>query len=319
MKSNYVTIKRLKEILGNEKELLVFGVSEYGKAILDILRSHGLFPSYVVDNDKSRHGTIISNIPIISPEDIYDHPRRAIVIANSYFAEIYEQLEKMGITEVYELTDLDASAPVEVLRKDYRIRNEYMGEESDKTLFYVADGFGDNIIKYPILERLSHDPDADNFFFMTDRRSNYDIYSSLFKNVYQYDPHRFGLDTEYREQIQRMINSKHFKKKICSCSSAFYCTHFDPFGIQNTNIPEQVSFYQCLDWENGRTKNNAAEDLQKMAQKVFGWDDFDLSKKGAFSSVLKDTVIPCNINDKYIVLGMGGISWEHVYTAEKIA
>lgn len=319
MKSNFITIEELKVIIGDEKKLFVFGVSEFGKAILDILRIHRLNPDFVVDNDKSRQGSTIKEIPIIAPSEILKYPQRAIIIANSYFAEIYEQLESMGISEVYEITDLDSSATLDLIEKDYLIKNEFEGEPSERILFYVADGFGDNIIKYPILERLSKSREAENYYFLTDRQANYDIYKSLFHNVFLYDRVKMGEDDIYRERIQREVNSKHFKKKICSCSSAFYCTHFDPFGTQNTNIPEMYSFYQCLDWENGRTKNNAATDLQRMAKQFFGWDDFDLSKKGAFSNVLKNTNVPCAIEGKYITLGMGGISWEHVYKAEDIS
>lgn len=319
MKSNFITINELQVKINSGLRLFVFGVSEKNKVFLDSMRYNELKVSFLVDNDKSRQGTRLDGIEILAPERLLDFDDAIVVIANAYFAEVYEQLEKMEITEVYELTDINAFSSLEMIESDNLVKEECLGEVTDKVFVYVADGFGDNIIKYPLLERLSKSKEADNYYFMTDRQANYDIYSSLFKNVEQYNIHLMQADTNYRKSVMRRVNERHFKKKICFCSTAYFCTHFDPFGAANTNIPSHEHFYECLDWENGRTQNNAPVDMQRMAEKIFGWDDLDLSKKGAFSATLKNIELPFSCDWKYVTFGMGGISWEHVYKAERIA
>lgn len=314
-----ITIAQLQKRLSSGKKLLVFGVSENSRVYLDSMKFWNLDIEFILDNDISRNRTVFHGITVLNPSEISDYSSYIIVVASVYYADIIAQLEEMGIGEYYELSDINASSCMETLRDDENLvrKEPYIGGED--TFVYVGDGFGDNIIKYPILERLSKEPDADSYYFLTSRQANYDIYSSLFKNVFIYDKDRIETDHDYHHYVMTKVIGHRFKTKLCFCHSPYFHTHFDPFGRRNTNIPNHKCFYECLKWENGRVKENATEGLQRMADYFWDWKDFNLTEKGAFSNILVRMVNPVETANPYICFAMGGISWGHVYKAERIA
>lgn len=319
MNNHFITIDELKKKLKFGQKLFVFGISEKSKVHLDNFSDQGLKVSFIVDNDSKRQGTSINGIKILAPEELIRYPDAIIIVACSFFAEISSQLEKLGICEVYELTDINLAATADLISADCVIKEKFNQNPSEKVFLYVADGFGDNIIKYPILERLSKSDEADNYYIVVDRQANYDIYSSLFNHVMLYDKDKMQVDIEYRKKIMEKIDEKHFRKKMCFCPSAFYHTHFDPFHISNTNISTSLSYFECLNWKNGKLSEPISDDMKKMAEYFFGWADFDLTQKGSFSKVLKNIKRPIEIEGKYVVFGMGGISWHHVYSVKKMS
>lgn len=316
--NRFITVEDLKNKI-NDKEytLCLFGVSENGKIVLDSFEYEKIKVDYIVDNDLKRIGTELCGVTIISPDMLQMLDNSIVIITSSYYADIYDQLELLNIENVFELIDIKALCSREMLEQDEKIKKEYMeSRDRDDIFVYVADGFGDNIIKYPILERLSNESWSDHYYFLVDRQSNYDIYSLLFKNVFIYDSKRFYYDRTYRDEVLRKINSHYFKIGMCFCATAYYHNHHDPFGKYNTNIPEFKSFFQVMNWENGKNYQFVVNDMEHMAKTFFGYD-IELNKKTDFMNVLKD-VKTIKLPRKFVAFGMGGISWKHVYSINNI-
>ena len=88
-----------------KRKIVIFGAGRGGCLAYDFYK-HSTEVVAFSDNDPSKHGQSISNIPILSPKDLEKEPVDAIKIASQYKYEIFEQLRDDGLpVEKLELVD----------------------------------------------------------------------------------------------------------------------------------------------------------------------------------------------------------------------
>lgn len=90
----------------NDKKIIVYGAGTIGEYVYYILNSHGV--SIEAFCDRLKLNQYYFNIPVISPEEIIDYKDECILIAASgnQFTEIYENLQKKEILDVYNVYSL---------------------------------------------------------------------------------------------------------------------------------------------------------------------------------------------------------------------
>mgnify|MGYP000558954954 CR=1 FL=1 len=83
-----------------KKKIIIFGVGGlYHRTLVYI---NDFFDVIALsDNNSALHGTIIDSVKVISPSDLQFYDPDGIVILSSYSKEIYNQLIKIGIDNVY--------------------------------------------------------------------------------------------------------------------------------------------------------------------------------------------------------------------------
>ncbi|MBY0011668.1 LicD family protein [Paenibacillus typhae] len=86
----------------NQKAIVIFGA---GQMLEHYLEHQGekYPPTYVTDNNQSKWGTRIHNIPVIPPDDILSlaDENAIIIICSIYYREISRQLKEMGADQFY--------------------------------------------------------------------------------------------------------------------------------------------------------------------------------------------------------------------------
>jgi len=90
------------------KKIIIFGAGRYGRAAVKHYGKENI--AYFVDNNKSKWGTYVDNIPIISVEEfqkINNADDYEVVIASRYYKEIEEQICNMGISR-YQLYSINS-------------------------------------------------------------------------------------------------------------------------------------------------------------------------------------------------------------------
>ena len=95
------------------KKIYMFGTSKIATMIISFLQKENVSLCGIIDNDKSRHGFIIENLEVYSPDILRNYDKDVIVlIASSYQNEMIKQLQDMGykyndnIIKVIDLQDL---------------------------------------------------------------------------------------------------------------------------------------------------------------------------------------------------------------------
>lgn len=116
----------IEKKLFKHKFIVVFGTSKISSMIMYYLKEHSININSIIDNDSSRHGCIIMNVEVNSPEKVLgDFKDEAIIlIASSYQDSMIEQLEKMGYStdkQIIKVIDL----PFIMESYDYIDRKEY--------------------------------------------------------------------------------------------------------------------------------------------------------------------------------------------------
>ena len=116
----------------NKKDIYMFGTSKIATMIISFLQKEGVVLSGIVDNDKRRHGFIVENLKVYSPDILKNYNEKAIVlIASSYQNEMIKQLQNMGYKvdrNIIKVIDLPQ------LMDDYSFvdRNDYIELEKEE-------------------------------------------------------------------------------------------------------------------------------------------------------------------------------------------
>lgn len=85
----YETLESLKP--GNK--LALFGAGVHGKDAVDLLRSNGRHVDWFIDNSPQKIGTKIKEIPVVSPDFLFDEAHRTdVLLTSNYLTEFIEQL-----------------------------------------------------------------------------------------------------------------------------------------------------------------------------------------------------------------------------------
>lgn len=82
----------------NDKFIVMFGTSKISSMIMYYLKENSINIDSIIDNDSSRHGCMIMDVEVNSPEKVLrDFKDEAIIlIASSYQDSMIKQLEEMG-------------------------------------------------------------------------------------------------------------------------------------------------------------------------------------------------------------------------------
>lgn len=76
----------------NANTVILFGASVGGQRAIEYYRSLGCSVVAIADNDQSKHGLRLMEVPIISPAQLFQYPDCRIVICSMYFQQIRQQL-----------------------------------------------------------------------------------------------------------------------------------------------------------------------------------------------------------------------------------
>nr|WP_302141909.1 hypothetical protein [uncultured Schaedlerella sp.] len=89
-----------RKVLQN-KEIYLFGVSENTRQIIRILRTCGIEPVCVLDNDETRQGGCCSRIQVVSVDAVEDiaGAQKLYLIYSAYWREMESQLRECGVSE----------------------------------------------------------------------------------------------------------------------------------------------------------------------------------------------------------------------------
>lgn len=79
----------------NLNDIIIFGAGVWGKRCVAKLRECNVSCNYLVDNSLEKQGTIIDNIEVITPKQLYDMKCNVIVALNIGCDEVCKQLEKI--------------------------------------------------------------------------------------------------------------------------------------------------------------------------------------------------------------------------------
>lgn len=135
---------------------VLFGASEGGRGIYDILIKKGVSVDYFCDNNQEKWGSNYLDTPVISPTKLklLNHPD--ILITSSYQSEINAQLNKMKLGNVYHfpLIDIISEKHYDINfhlnhKADISLTGNLFEEEKSKSVY-------ENLIKYRLEKNLHY-------------------------------------------------------------------------------------------------------------------------------------------------------------------
>ena len=82
--------------------IILYGAGHYGRIAALALKQSGIVPAVFVDADATKHGTSINDIPVISPQTLYDRPAgRSLVVVTVYnCVDVLRTLSASGISAI---------------------------------------------------------------------------------------------------------------------------------------------------------------------------------------------------------------------------
>lgn len=158
-------------------DLAIFGTGSGKDEVESLLRPDCKIRFYV-DNDKSKIGETLNNVPIIDPIQIKNNYFTYIIIASQYFNQIKSQLSDYGIDnhKIFPYFEYKDSIIVENMLK-YKLSLLYMKTECEilvTGLSYAFDGINTNLLNKVAVNFAL--PSQDLYF-------DYYVTKSIFKNI----------------------------------------------------------------------------------------------------------------------------------------
>lgn len=86
-----------------KEDIIIFGAGNFGKVAFKRLKSRYNI-LFFCDNDKNKWGTYLENIKIISVNELKNYKEYLVIIASTYYEEIYQQLKQEGFSRVASLS-----------------------------------------------------------------------------------------------------------------------------------------------------------------------------------------------------------------------
>ena len=120
------------------KKFAIFGAGKIGERYLELFSEWGIEPEFICDNDETKYGKSIRDIPIVSPMKLIDKKINNIIITCKNSQDIEDQLKKMGISEMEVYVNPDG---MELLR--FIVKNSCISSmtSSDRILFDFSGGY----------------------------------------------------------------------------------------------------------------------------------------------------------------------------------
>jgi FkbM family methyltransferase len=138
------------------KKLVFFGAGGNGiKTLTKLMYRHKTLISYICDNDITKEGSFIDNIPIYSPNKLLAEKKdeTVIIICSGYVMAIAKQLFNMGFSDVYAYNVENASR--KLVSADLTNESITGGGISTKERYRVLSGLDTNMIRELFADDLS--------------------------------------------------------------------------------------------------------------------------------------------------------------------
>lgn len=128
-------------------KVLIFGASEGGRKVVDMLREDNVEVLAYIDNDEEKVRKKLNGKEVILPEKISEFNYDYILIASMYFNEIFDQLANLGIDEskIIQIYGLNSNASKNLIEdlynKQHLKREKYKNIFKDEELHNVTENY----------------------------------------------------------------------------------------------------------------------------------------------------------------------------------
>ena len=97
----------VEEIQNNREPVILFGASNFGKTVLELLQEKGVFVECFSDNSEGKWATDFCGKPVVAPIDLIKFGQPLIIITSMYVKQIYRQLSGMGFQNIKHISNWD--------------------------------------------------------------------------------------------------------------------------------------------------------------------------------------------------------------------
>jgi ADP-heptose:LPS heptosyltransferase len=333
-------------VRGEGSAIYVFGTGKLSRLVCAVLADFGLQIHAFLDNDRQKQGTLHSGLPVHAPDWLLSRRESyAVLIASSFFLDIFCQLDAMGIERAY-LFGYTLCLPYRAALRDLRAMRKIPAAAQtvpapgapdspeapgfpdvqrapgapQRILFKLWDGIGDNIAKIGIFKYLSErDPGNEIFYYATCGKATYDFMKKISPNAFLIDKKRWRGDGRYRRAWLGWINAMRFTAAV---GFAFPpALRWELFDGLSTNIAREYGAYLRAEWRNGILQprhvhcvmDSMARELLRVPAGV------SLRPEGVLAGYLSGVRPPRGPGARYIAAALYGASWPAHYSSRSLA
>lgn len=299
----FVSGKQLVNILDGDKyTVIVFGTTIFSQSVSDVLVHYNVHIDFYADNDKNKWRSKFNSIEIIDPNAIINLRNPLVILASSYYEQMYEQLVKLNVKNIYMINNFVEYPFAEVL-EERKLMHEYFEnieeKKSGKILIRAFDGLGDNIIKLGLYKYILKKVEKpENIYFAVYKKPVYEMLKLLTDNVIYFDKKDFIENKTYRMNMLEKIYSYYFDYSVNFATIRLTSRHGLLYN-ENLNIDTNYENYDLSNDE------YVLESQVRLAKNVFGDEEFDFSPKYILDNKIKEVKLEYNLPEKYVCVGLG--------------
>ncbi|MBF0232154.1 MAG: FkbM family methyltransferase [Desulfamplus sp.] len=227
------------------KNLVIFGAGVQGLIASRYLKQCGLKISCFTDNDADKHGIMIDDTPVVSPNDpLVLYSSMVIIAARNALLSIRQQLDQSAIPSI-------AFDAFFVAHEKYRIahvRNNLLGDDRSRIIYdailktmltgdssYCASVMENNqYFAIPEFVNIENDHFVDAGAYVGDTLERFIwINSGIFMKIYAFEPGKPQMNA-MKHRVQRLCNEWAISKSDIICENA-------GLSDKNSELPINIS------------------------------------------------------------------------------
>ncbi len=317
MKGHYRTIEidELKTKYDqNNYNVVVFGTLEFGERVKNGLEGFGIRVSYFADNNTEKQHHIFAGLDTISAKEISSLKNPLVIIASFWYEAITEQMDALGVSEVYVLKECPVNTHEEMEEDRNQLMpyfEKYKEKKSDNVLVEIYGHIGDVIVKTGVCKTLMQKYGKEKVYFLVDETEQKNLSSYLFlisDHVIPIEKERFSKDKVYRMDILTKLNSKYFQFSYCLCNIEFFykMRYINKFILNVDTVYFGEEGRYILDKDYRMLSEIMGEDVRKICE-----------EHNTIREEIKKVVPDVKLPEKFIVVSMGAANQMRRYPAAK--
>jgi FkbM family methyltransferase len=232
----------------------IFGAGVQGRVAMHHLKKQGIKILCFTDNDDHKHGTIIDNIPVVSPHDPTVASAPVVLIAARHAVQpLRRQLDDMGVTNL----SFDAYFVARNMDRISRVRNDFLKDDRSR---FSYDGIlktiltGDNSYCASVMENnqyfalpefmdfgKDHFVDAGAYVGDTLERFIW-MTSGVFVQIYAFEPGASQMDA-MKHRVERLRKEWAISESAIICENAGLADKNETLTISMPGVPANMSIH----------------------------------------------------------------------------
>lgn len=294
--------------------IVIWGTGEVAAEVYQTLTAFSVQIKGFGDNSDTIKGKLCYSRPILTAEEVASLHKPLIIIGSFVVRPIWEQLHKLGLTDIYVIIDTMKYSfkELEEEKRLYRKEEDYTVESKD-ILIEAYGNIGDIVLKGGMLNFFIRRFGKEHVYILVETESLASFVSLFTNQVYVGGKQQVREDADFRRELLNSLNRRRFQTSYILADIRLHFTR-RYLNQYNFNVKD-IRFHTCLPDKEYLPEMDAA-----MVRDIFSLSkEHQLGAKGCLKDYINSLPAVTGLPEQFVAVNMGATKKIRHYDVKKAA